>query len=445
MATELQEFIAAAKLYNTHEHMVTEDEWLADKPDVLRELFDNYASADLMVARRDEAALKQLFDTANPDIARRFSTVREQWEASQFTGCGEAVRLAAQRFFGIEQIDAAALVRAQEKLPARWPAGDRLRILRDEGLYDHIQTDDFSWPCRPDKSGLEFFLYDLSWANFACGDLQQRRDRKLGKEESCEGLFRETGIDVTNLERLREALTILFDKYAPLAVAVKSQHAYARTLLWQARSDDDAARALQAILRDPGKATVDERNCLGDWCLARGVELATKHNLPFKIHCGYYAGYGYLNTDFIKSSNLCALLRAYPAARFILMHIAWPYDSELVGIAKHFPNVTVDMCWAWCANPHTSGDFVRRFIHAAPINKLFIFGGDTFRPRMSVAYAMQTRKWLTRALEAEIADGELTEPQAMIIARRVMQDNQREAFDLEGLRRRLQDNLAQEA
>jgi hypothetical protein len=77
---------------------------------------------------------------------------------------------------------------------------------------------------------------------------------------------------------------------------------------------------------------------------------------------------------------------------------------------------------------------VRGFLHAVPINKLFAFGGDTFWPTSTVAYSIQARRGLHRALEAEVADGYLTEPGAIAIARRVMRDNQYACFDIEGTR-----------
>jgi uncharacterized protein len=86
------------------------------------------------------------------------------------------------------------------------------------------------------------------------------------------------------------------------------------------------------------------RLCLGDWCWARGVELAIEHDLPFKLHTGYYAGSGHMPVDRIRSGNLWALLSRYPTARFVLMHIAYPYSDELVALAKHCPNVWVDLC-----------------------------------------------------------------------------------------------------
>jgi predicted TIM-barrel fold metal-dependent hydrolase len=147
-----------------------------------------------------------------------------------------------------------------------------------------------------------------------------------------------------------------------------------------------------------------------------------------KLHTGYYAGHSRMPVDYIRSGNLCPLLAKYPDARFVLMHIAYPYTEELIALAKHYPNVYADLCWAWSINPYSSMEFVRRFIHAAPANKLFLFGGDTGYPGAALAYAKQARAWFTRAMQAEISDGLLTENQAIDLARRYMRDNQYECF-----------------
>ena len=144
----------------------------------------------------------------------------------------------------------------------------------------------------------------------------------------------------------------------------------------------------------------EDRLCLGDWCWARGVELAIEHDLPFKLHTGYYAGHSRMPVDYIRGGNLCPLLAAYPDARFVLMHIAYPYSDELVALAKHYPNVYADLCWAWSIDPFSASNFVRQFIHAVPANKLFLFGGDTGWPTAAVAYAHQARLWFTRALQS---------------------------------------------
>jgi hypothetical protein len=292
-----------------------------------------------------------------------------------------------------------------------------------------VQIDDFQWSCKPDESGPEFFLYDLSWAGFARGDVK------------VEDIQQETGIEVSTLEDLREALAAIFRRYAPCAIAVKAQHAYARTLRWEERSDEDAAHALPVVLAG-GEVEEATRLTLGDWCWARGVELAIEHNLPFKLHTGHHAGTGSMPIDWVRAGNLCPLLARYPEARFVLMHTSYPYTDELVSIAKHYPNVWVDLCWAWSIDPYSSADFVRRFLHAVPSSKLFGFGGDTFWPTSAVAYSIQARRGLQRALEAEIASGDLTETEAITIAHRLMHDNQYACFDIEGARAAIRAQLA---
>lgn len=40
------------------------------------------------------------------------------------------------------------------------------------------------------------------------------------------------------------------------------------------------------------------------------------------------------------------------------MHAAYPYTDELIAVAKHCPNVWVDLCRAWSIDPFTTADFV---------------------------------------------------------------------------------------
>ena len=181
-------------------------------------------------------------------------------------------------------------------------------------------------------------------------------------------------------------------------------------------------------------ATDAELLCLGDWALARGVELAIEHDLPIKIYTGYYAGHGTMPPDRIRAGHLSALLARYPAARVVLMHMAYPYSDELVALAKHYSNAYVDMCWAWSIDPLSAMHFLRRMIHAVPAHKLFAFGGDARQPSAALAYSLQARQWLTRALQAEVDDGLLSEREAIALATRVMHSNQQACFDIEGTR-----------
>lgn len=427
--TNLEQHIQDTPLHDTHEHLKKEHEFVETGPDILQDLFGNYVRADLVVAGASENDVEELLNGSDNDVAGRFAAIQNAWQHCMHTGYGEAVRLIARKAYGLDEITSESLENAREQNKMMRRPGERIRILKDVANLDHVQIDDFCLPCVPDESGPDFFLYDLSWRKFCVGELDAT------------ALYEETRIEVTDLATLREAMAALFTKYAPCAIAVKTQHAYNRTLRWQQREDADAERVLAKRLSG-NDVTQDEALCLGDWGWSRGVELAIEHNLPFKIHTGYYAGHGRMPTDYIRGGNLCPLLAAYPTARFVLMHISYPYNDELVALAKHYPNVYADLCWAWSVDPYSSCDFVRQMIHAVPSNKLFAFGGDTMWPNSALAYSIQSRQWLARALKGEVDDCLLSEAEAIKLATRLMATNQEECFDLTGTRTAITETLS---
>jgi predicted TIM-barrel fold metal-dependent hydrolase len=434
MPGDLAATIESMRIIDTHSHMQSDRQWETSGPrDVLVDLFGMYSRDDLVVAGAAPEAMARLLDGTDPDIEGRFAAIADAWRRMQYTGYGEVVRIVAGQVYGIDELSGPAAVRAQVRLDELRTAAGSLHLLRDRALLDHIQIDSGLQPRESSAIAPEFYLYDLSWAAFSQGDLTAERRAMLA------GM---TGMTVTDLSSLRRSMETLFERYGPQSIAVKSQHAYHRTLAWQERDDASAARALQAVLSgEPGteRSESPERLCLGDWCLARGAELAETYDLPVKIHTGYLAGAAtsasvgdWMPLERLRAAHLTPLLTRYPRTRFVLMHISYPYDPELLAIAKHFPNAWVDLCWAWSIDPVTSGDFVRRFIHTAPINKLFGFGDDCRTPTMAYGYAVQARRWLTRTLEAEIADDTLTDAQAIDVAARILRGNQQECFDIEG-------------
>lgn len=417
---DLAHVIASTALVDTHEHLGDEAPYRAATPDILACLFDGYTVADLVSAGAPAAAIKRLHDKADPDLRARFEGIRPAWEAVQFTGYGEGVRYIARTLFGLDELSAAGIEQAAALAVPMHAPGERLRLLREVAKLDHVQIDDFSCQITPDPFAPDFFLYDLSWWTWTCGNF---------RPEDIEEVRSATGVVIRDLDTLREGLSALFAKTAARAIAVKTQHAYDRTLRWAARDDAEAARALHKVLGG-AQLSADDRLCLGDWCLGLAAGLAAEHNLPVKIHCGYYAGNNRMPMDRIHASHLAPLLAAYPRTRFVLMHTAYPFGGEVVALAKHYTNVYADMCWAWSIDPYSSETFVRQFLHAAPASKLFIFGGDSFMPQASVAYAWQARRGLARALQAEVESGFLRESQAIALALRWMRGNAYECFDV---------------
>jgi uncharacterized protein len=165
--------------------------------------------------------------------------------------------------------------------------------------------------------------------------------------------------------------------------------------------------------------------------VARGAELCIRHRLPFKIHTGLNQGANGLSIDTVHAAHLNPLIVKYSECNFVLMHISYGAQDELIALAKGRPNVYLCLCWAWTINPLATMNFLREAIHALPSNKIFAFGADTAWPNGSWGYAYQARAWLTRALEAEVQGGDLTEREAIKLASRFMRENQHEFFNIE--------------
>ena len=253
MATDLRQHIEDTLLIDTHEHLRKERDWVENGPDILQDLFGNYVPADLIAAGATREDLHQLNDASDPDFGARFDCIRSAFAAIRFTGYGEAVRILAHEVYGMADFSGDELDKAQEKLSAWRQPGGRHELLSQIGRLDHVQTDDFSWPCSPDESGVDFFLYDLSWATFCNGQID------------AEAIERETGVAVTDLATLKQGMEAIFAQHGPHAIAVKAQHAYNRTLRWEERADADAERVLQHLLQ--GRSSTSRAGC----CWATGA------------------------------------------------------------------------------------------------------------------------------------------------------------------------------
>ena len=122
----------------------------------------------------------------------------------------------------------------------------------------------------------------------------------------------------------------------------------------------------------------EEQKALEDHLFWYAVRKATECNLPVKLHTGYYAGQNGMPLSRLihNAGSACDLCQAAPDARFVFMHICYPYYEELIAVAKQYTNAYVDMCWGWIINPLAAKDFLKKYLVTAPANKILTFGGD---------------------------------------------------------------------
>lgn len=237
------------------------------------------------------------------------------------------------------------------------------------------------------------------------------------------------GEKVNTLSDARAAVDACFQKYGEKAVAIKSQCAYWRSLNF-VNASEEQAEPLFKRYADKEDLTAEEHEIIQGYMFHYCMEKAAEYDLVVKLHTGYYAGQGGMPLARVRDnvSDLCPIFKAHPDTKFSLFHIAYPYQGEAIAAAKHYPNVYVDMCWAWIINPAASVRFLKEFIMAAPVCKLFSFGGDYLPVELCVGHASIARNGIRQAILELVQEGWIVESDVPDLVTRIMCGNARETF-----------------
>jgi predicted TIM-barrel fold metal-dependent hydrolase len=168
------------------------------------------------------------------------------------------------------------------------------------------------------------------------------------------------------------------------------------------------------------------QNHLFFYCVGKAADL----QLPVKLHTGYFSGNANMSLERMRKNagDLYTLLGRFPGVKFVLMHIGYPYQDEFIALAKHYPNVYLDMCWAWIINPVASIRFLKEFLVTAPASKIFTFGGDYAMVETVYGHSRIARQGIAQAISELVEEKWLSVKDALDIIPRIMHDNAYEAF-----------------
>jgi hypothetical protein len=207
-----------------------------------------------------------------------------------------------------------------------------------------------------------------------------------------------TGRDIESLDDLLATMRDVFARFGPRAVAAKLGIAYVRPLALGPGPAAVSGSVVRAWLAGEVVST-DQARAIEDAVLAEGLGLATDLGLPVKIHTGLHVGGDRMPLRSVRDNvaDVTDLARRF-GTDFVLMHIGYPYEGEVIAATKHFTNVVADLCWAWIIDPVATRSFLKRFLVAAPASKVLCFGGDYIPVENIVGHARLARAGLARAL-----------------------------------------------
>jgi uncharacterized protein len=239
--------------------------------------------------------------------------------------------------------------------------------------------------------------------------------------------------DIGEVKTLRDYYAVIdgiFSRYGHKAVATKNQMNYFRRLDFARVPADMITSVFEENVAGRRKLMPEEDKAVQDHLFGYCIEKANEYKLPVKLHAGYHAGHNSMPLHVLthNGGDMCDLLKTYHQTPFVFLHINYPYEKELIAICKHYHNAYADMCWAWIINPAASVQFLKEFLTAAPVNKIFTFGGDYQAVEAVPGHAAMVRRGIAQALAELVEEGWMPEGDIEYVTRRIMVENARELF-----------------
>ncbi len=403
--------VDALDLASTHEHLFSEQERLAATPDFFT-LADHYTVNDLVSAGMDPARAK--------DPAAFLAA----WPHVLHTGYGRALRIAVRDIYGFDDISAATIPKIGAAIASRNRLGlyddilKRRMKLRFAVLDDYFHGD----PIRPDPNYFRL-ARKFDWYCTPDSPAAIRRMEEV------------TQISIPNLKGLEAALEKRFKQSLDAGmVTAKTTMAYSRELLFHEVPRAAAERDFESLMRNeatplkgPRRFTHRPLRRLEDWMFHRVVQLCQEHRVPLQVHTGTLAG----NASYLPNTRptlLNNLFLLYPRVAFDLFHNGYPWTEEVAALAKIFPNVTVDFCWTHILSPATARRALDETLDAVPSNKILGFGGDYRHVELTYAHSRIARENIAHVLANRVESKEMTEDQALTVARALLHDNAARLF-----------------
>jgi len=423
LITGLYEAIKSIPVIDTHEHLnVDEAGAYAQPTDILREYLTHYLSSDIKSAGLSGEDFKKVTDI-NGDLKDRWAIVAPYWEASRQTGYGRAIDIAVRELYGFDGVRGDYITELNDAFVKARKIGRYKEVLRDRcgivtsindgGRRDGTRHPQLSRVWRPEG-------YINTSADGFRNIIKFIRDK--------------FGLQILTLEDWMTAIEKDIDyETGPDMRQLKIGLAYGRTL----RFDDVPYEEAKSLFCEHfGRWTTDFEAKgqfnprLQDFLMHYVMRVANARQLTVQIHTGilegngawlYYSDPSWLNNLFLK----------YRDVKFDIFHIGYPYHNKLAALAKMFPNVYIDMCWAHIISPAASRQALSDFLDAVPYNKISAFGGDYCFIDGVVGHLEIARRNVARVLEDKMEHDGMGEGTALDIAKAIFYENPKWIFGLD--------------
>ncbi len=224
-----------------------------------------------------------------------------------------------------------------------------------------------------------------------------------------------------SLKSLKRGLADLVEEYREHgSVGIKLAHAYGRTLASENVSESVAGNIFAKALCG-GSLSSDEVKQLQDHIIFFLAGLAGEMGLVFQIHTGVQGIWG--NIPDSNPLHLIPLLCANRSTRFDLFHAGYPYSREIGMLAKHFPNVWLNMCWMYVITIEGSRQILSEWIDLVPGDRILGFGSDVGWPEFIYGHLIMARSCIADVLAQKVERDFLSKGAAIDLVYKILREN----------------------
>jgi hypothetical protein len=416
---EILDHVRTLEIIDSHEHLPHREDARDKHTDVLKEYLTHYFNRDLVSAGLKPDQLKLVMNPDRP-ILERWQLAEPYWNLARHTGYGRALDISARALYGVDQINGGTIEQLNEAFLQTLKPGHYRKVLKDMSQI-RISLLDSNLDC--DR---EFFRSVYRLDRFIYPRTMQ----------DVEQISQESGIQICSFEDWLDACESMLDRALQKgAVALKSGLAYERTLLYERVTRHEAEESFNLIFRtlnlpDWKTKILPFGKPFQDYMMHFILRLANRRNLTYQFHTGLQEG----NGNYIYHSDpalLSNLFLEYPQVDFDIFHIGYPYQQVLSALAKNFPNVYIDMCWAHIISPTACVQALIEWLDAVPANKIIAFGGDYCFIDAVYGHQLMARENVSKSLAAKVEEGVFDIDEAARIAQLLFCDNPMRLFKLE--------------
>jgi uncharacterized protein len=416
MRRRIREGVNSIRLMDTHEHLPPEQDRLKKEMSLFSIL--HYVTSDMWADGMDRTPADRLLNDPSVPLDKKWELIAPYWANVRTTAYGRALLRAVRNIYGISDINESTYKEISAKIQAA----------NHPGRYEEVLKG---------KAGIDLSICDIGIGGAkldpALFRAVLRLDHFLAFPEAARIVEPEFGVTINSLADWEAALEKAFQQARDKKfVGIKAAIAYNRTLDFQPVERPEADALFDRVKDQKGKSgSVDwtKNKPLQDYMFGKIADACARYDLPLQVHTGLFYD-PWRNVAQSDPALLIPFIIRHKTTRFVLMHVGYPYGSNLLGMAKNLPNVTLDMCWAYVISPTYAGRFLDEAIETVPADKILAFGGDYQIAEGTYAHAMLCREVVSKVLSDKVAAGYWSEVEALRFARSVLRENAIRVFKL---------------